>query len=182
MYFCSCMLLNSYHCSGTLLKLAHLEEEAVNVPIPEGDEDFDETDEPAERELVSKILHQLILYYLLPRIVFGFIQGLRNLARTLKIILCKFGQFSTDTGSHDPQYYFGPLNYFSVLLLCPNLCCYCHCYVPGCVFQELMDLVESLKQQLCAEKKKTATLEVRIRQEVCKEFAEQLVEIENNYR
>ena len=49
------------------------------MPIPEGDEDFDETDEPAERELVSKLLHQFILYYVQPRIVFGFIQDLRNL-------------------------------------------------------------------------------------------------------
>ncbi|XP_015764855.1 PREDICTED: kinesin-like protein KIF20B [Acropora digitifera] len=47
--------------------------------------------------------------------------------------------------------------------------------------QQLVDLVKVLQEKLIEEKRKMQTLEVRIREEVCKEMAEQLVSIENAY-
>ena len=45
-----------------------------------------------------------------------------------------------------------------------------------------MNLVKALLEKLIEEKRKMQTLEVKIREEVCKEMAEQLVSIENAYR
>ncbi|KAK2570806.1 Kinesin-like protein KIF20B [Acropora cervicornis] len=47
--------------------------------------------------------------------------------------------------------------------------------------EQLVDLVKVLQEKLIEEKRKMQTLEVRIREEVCKEMAEQLVSIENAY-
>ena len=47
--------------------------------------------------------------------------------------------------------------------------------------QALIALVNELKMQLVAEKKCQLDMEVRIREEVCTEMAQQLVEIENDY-
>ena len=44
-----------------------------------------------------------------------------------------------------------------------------------------MNLVKVLQEKLIEEKRKMQTLEVKIREEVCKEMAEQLVCIENAY-
>ena len=48
--------------------------------------------------------------------------------------------------------------------------------------QQLVDLVKALQEKLIEEKRKMQTLEMKIREEVCKEMAEQLVAIENAYR
>ena len=48
--------------------------------------------------------------------------------------------------------------------------------------QQLMDLVKVLQEKLIEEKRKMQTLEVKIREEVCQEMAEQLVSIEKAYR
>ena len=45
-----------------------------------------------------------------------------------------------------------------------------------------MDLVKVLKEKLIEEKRKMQTSEVKIREEVCQEMAEQLVSIEKVYR
>ncbi|XP_068698527.1 kinesin-like protein KIF20A isoform X1 [Montipora foliosa] len=47
--------------------------------------------------------------------------------------------------------------------------------------QQLVNVVKMLQEKLIEEKRKMQTLEVRIREEVCKEMAEQLVSIENAY-
>ncbi|XP_022091701.1 kinesin-like protein KIF20B isoform X2 [Acanthaster planci] len=47
---------------------------------------------------------------------------------------------------------------------------------------ELIGLVEALKTQLIEEKKRTMMLEVQIREEVCQEMAQQLVQIEGEYK
>ncbi|XP_068698526.1 kinesin-like protein KIF20A isoform X2 [Montipora foliosa] len=47
--------------------------------------------------------------------------------------------------------------------------------------QQLANVVKMLQEKLIEEKRKMQTLEVRIREEVCKEMAEQLVSIENAY-
>ncbi|CAH1784367.1 unnamed protein product [Owenia fusiformis] len=47
--------------------------------------------------------------------------------------------------------------------------------------QKLIELLQSLKNQLVEEKRKNMNLEVEIRNEVCQEMADQLVEIENSY-
>lgn len=47
--------------------------------------------------------------------------------------------------------------------------------------QQLVDLVKVLQEQLIEEKRKMQTLEIKIREEVCKEMAEQLVSIEEAY-
>ncbi|XP_068755387.1 kinesin-like protein KIF20B [Montipora capricornis] len=47
--------------------------------------------------------------------------------------------------------------------------------------QQLVSVVKMLQEKLIEEKRKMQTLEVRIREEVCKEMAEQLVSIENAY-
>ena len=52
------------------------------------------------------------------------------------------------------------------------------CFFP----KELYELINVLQNQLIEEKKKLATMEIKIRQEVCQEMAEQMVEIENNYK
>jgi len=49
-------------------------------------------------------------------------------------------------------------------------------------WQQLVNLVKALQEKLIEEKRKMQTLEVKIREEVCKEMAEQLVSIENAYR
>ncbi|PFX34646.1 Nuclear migration protein nudC [Stylophora pistillata] len=46
---------------------------------------------------------------------------------------------------------------------------------------QLVDLVKVLQEQLIEEKRKMQTLEIKIREEVCKEMAEQLVSIEEAY-
>ncbi|KAL9968581.1 hypothetical protein ACROYT_G020690 [Oculina patagonica] len=52
---------------------------------------------------------------------------------------------------------------------------------PGAYQQQLMDLVKALQEKLIEEKRKMQTLEVKIREEVCLEMAEQLVSIEKAY-
>ena len=47
--------------------------------------------------------------------------------------------------------------------------------------QQLMDLVKVLQEKLIEEKRKMQTLEVKVREEVCQEMAEQLVSIEKAY-
>ncbi len=46
---------------------------------------------------------------------------------------------------------------------------------------ELIDLVMKLKNELVSEKKRNRALEGNIRDEVCEEMAQQLIEIENSY-
>jgi len=67
-----------------------------------------------------------------------------------------------------------------------------HCAIVGVVavfnfpyfsiLQQLEDLVKALQEKLIAEKHKMHTLEVKIREEVCKEMAEEMVSIEEAYR
>ncbi len=45
-----------------------------------------------------------------------------------------------------------------------------------------MKSYEEIRQQLIAERRKNAMMELKIREEVCTEMAEQIVEIEKNYR
>ena len=52
----------------------------------------------------------------------------------------------------------------------------------NCDLQELMEILEQMRQRLIEEKRKHLLLEVKIREEVCQEMATQLVEIENHYR
>ena len=47
--------------------------------------------------------------------------------------------------------------------------------------QELLEIIEQMKQELIDEKKKAMAMEMRIRAEVCDEMAKQIVEIENTY-
>ena len=49
-------------------------------------------------------------------------------------------------------------------------------------FQALVASYEELRKQLIEERRKNALMEVKIREEVCSEMSEQLVEMERNYR
>ena len=49
-------------------------------------------------------------------------------------------------------------------------------------WQQLVNLKKVLQEKLIQENRKMQTLEVKIRDEVCKEMAEQLVSIKNAYR
>ena len=49
-------------------------------------------------------------------------------------------------------------------------------------FQALVASYEELRKQLIDERRKNALMELKIREEVCAEMSEQLVEIERDYR
>ena len=49
-------------------------------------------------------------------------------------------------------------------------------------FQALVKSYEELRKQLIEERRKNAVMELKIREEVCSEMSEQIVEIEKNYR
>ena len=49
-------------------------------------------------------------------------------------------------------------------------------------FQSLVKSCEELRKQLIEERRKNAVMELKIREEVCSEMSEQIVEIEKNYR
>lgn len=49
-------------------------------------------------------------------------------------------------------------------------------------FQALLASYEELRKQLIDERRKNAIMELKIREEVCAEMSEQIVEIEKNYR
>lgn len=48
--------------------------------------------------------------------------------------------------------------------------------------QELLASYEELRKQLLDERRKNAIMELKIREEVCSEMSEQIIEIEKNYR
>ena len=54
-------------------------------------------------------------------------------------------------------------------------------YVHSCLQQDPADVIAALQQQLHDEKRRTRRIEMDVREEVTREMAQQLIEIEETY-